>query len=786
VSEDAERAVEVGAGREMSELLADRYELLERIGAGGMAEVFRARMVGPAGFRKVVALKRILEDLCSDQDFLHRFIDEARLTARLQHPNICQVLDFGAIENRWFITMEYIDGIDLSKVLARLDQRGELLQPDLCLAITSGVLRGLGHAHQATDDQGRRLGIVHRDVSPQNVLLSVNGDVKLSDFGVAKADALVRKARTMENVALGKLAYMAPEQRIAGKVDERTDIFGAGILLAEMLQGPSSTRRCTSGAVADRERLVGSAIVRLPRDLAPRVGAVIERATDPRPERRYADAISMLGEVEQCASELGVAGFADRLGNLVRALRDEKKDRSGSQEPPPRGRAGARTDEATTGGLGVAPTVQVGDRTDELATRVRRPERAGSPTSALAGRDVSAEPTSFEDLQTQVHRGAPLDNIRTRVHQGATAPFDARGLAAGSGAVSGPPGGVSDPPASGPSSHGSSDLLGPRVDGFVGPAPRSQHVTGRAAGASDLLEPGVRTSPRPAREVTGSVMPPERLFPQDGPAVGAVRSPSTEAQVVTDRDPAWPLDTSVEATTGPETPAPPETTAVVRGRGQRPRHTRMLAKLAGVTAVMFVTCLAVGIGWHLGWRGGATSAPALARLIGVSPEESADAGDAWPDAGGAPPDRPDETALDAEPVQPRSVPDDGGGRTAIEPQRPPPSESPPAEREPRHREEAPLVSSEPPEHQREVPPPPVPRGPGGSRGAASISIYADPPGVPYVDGRLVGPRTPVREVEVPPGRHEVRVHFPSTRSEARRVVTVRPGVNEVVWLRDQR
>jgi len=304
-----------------------RYELRERIGTGGMAEVLKSRMLGPAGFAKIVAVKRILSDYSGDRDFVQRFIDEARLTARLQHPNICQVMDFGMMEGRYFIAMEYVEGLDLAYALTLLEHWGELLAPDLCLSIVAGVLRGLDHAHGARDDSGRCLQIVHRDVSPHNVLLSINGDIKLSDFGAATANSDIRQAKTRQNIALGKLLYMAPEQRRGEASDVRTDVYGAGMVLAEAVLGPTAFRR------GEQDRDPGQLVLEIPADspfpagLSTRVEALVARATSWDRAKRFPDAKAMLSEVESCLDELVPSSSSNRLANLIsRLLREVQRE----------------------------------------------------------------------------------------------------------------------------------------------------------------------------------------------------------------------------------------------------------------------------------------------------------------------------------------------------------------------------------------------------------------------------------------------------------------------------
>jgi serine/threonine-protein kinase len=209
------------------------YELLRQIATGGMAEVYLARRAGPHGFQKLVAVKRILPQYTRDPDFVAMFVDEARVCARLGHPNIVQVFDFGEQDGQLYMAMEFVDGTTGARLIRGAASRGEEVPLDVCLYITLSILRALDYAHGARDDSGRPLSLVHRDVSPGNVLIDRSGAVKLTDFGIARAAEIER--RTDQGQLKGKLGYMSPEQVVGRELDARSDIFTVGIVLAEML-----------------------------------------------------------------------------------------------------------------------------------------------------------------------------------------------------------------------------------------------------------------------------------------------------------------------------------------------------------------------------------------------------------------------------------------------------------------------------------------------------------------------------------------------------------------------
>ncbi|TNE48677.1 MAG: PEGA domain-containing protein [Deltaproteobacteria bacterium] len=211
-----------------------KYYLMDRIAVGGMAEVFKAKTFGIDGFEKVVALKRILPNIAEDEEFIMMFSDEAKIAVKLSHANIVQIFDLGQDEGSYFIAMEYIHGRDLRTIFDRSRRKGgNKLDPKMVAYVMARVCEGLDYAHRKKDDEGQPLHIVHRDVSPQNILLSYEGDVKIIDFGVAKAQN--KMSRTQAGILKGKFAYMSPEQIQGLPLDQRSDIFALGIVFYELL-----------------------------------------------------------------------------------------------------------------------------------------------------------------------------------------------------------------------------------------------------------------------------------------------------------------------------------------------------------------------------------------------------------------------------------------------------------------------------------------------------------------------------------------------------------------------
>ncbi len=211
------------------------YKVTERLESGGMAEVFRGESMSVAGFKKQVAIKRVLPHLASNEKFIRMFLDEARLSARLTHTNIVQVFDIGHVDNTYFIVTEFIDGINLKGVIEYLRAHQKPFPIPLACHIAMKICEGLNYAHELTDNDGNLLNIVHRDISPPNVLISKRGEVKIVDFGLAKAAHSVEK--TEPGVVKGKFSYLSPETALGHEADAQADIFAVGIMLWEMLAG---------------------------------------------------------------------------------------------------------------------------------------------------------------------------------------------------------------------------------------------------------------------------------------------------------------------------------------------------------------------------------------------------------------------------------------------------------------------------------------------------------------------------------------------------------------------
>jgi serine/threonine protein kinase len=231
-----------------------RYLLLDRIAFGGMAEVFRAKQFGEEGFDRIIAIKRVLPSVSDNEQFVAMFRDEAVITRTLQHGNIAQVYDFGKLDGSYYLAMEYVSGLDLKTYFSACEKNGMPMDPRVAALIVREVAQGLGYAHRATDSSGSSLGLVHRDVSPQNILLSWAGEIKLIDFGIAKARQ--KTQRTDAGVLKGKFGYMSPEQVRGLPLSNRSDIFSLGAVFWEILTGHRAFDHESDYATMDAVRAV--------------------------------------------------------------------------------------------------------------------------------------------------------------------------------------------------------------------------------------------------------------------------------------------------------------------------------------------------------------------------------------------------------------------------------------------------------------------------------------------------------------------------------------------------
>ncbi len=295
-----------------------RYLLLKRIARGGMAEIFRAVAFGEEGFAKRVAIKRMLPDLTRDPKFVDMFIAEAKLAAGLNHANIVQIHDFGCIDDRLYHAMEYVQGLNISEIVREMTEQGQPVPVGPACYIITEALYGLDHAHRQKGDKGEPLHLIHRDISPSNIIVSFDGSVKIADFGIAKATAF--RSRTRSGVIKGKFKYMSPEQARGQQLDQRSDLFSLGVCLYKML-----TLADVYPGKTEQQMLMQAREARFipPRDLNPVVPealqAIMHKAMHADRELRYPSAAAFRDALEAFMFEAGLQMFSS---NLARYMRD--------------------------------------------------------------------------------------------------------------------------------------------------------------------------------------------------------------------------------------------------------------------------------------------------------------------------------------------------------------------------------------------------------------------------------------------------------------------------------
>jgi serine/threonine protein kinase len=270
------------------------YHLLEKIATGGMAEVWRARAYGMAGFEKILVIKKVLAALSKNDEFIRLFIDEARIAVQLHHANIVQVFDLGEVNGSYYMAMEFVQGPDLS-VLLKLARGEGLVQIPIALLIITEVLKALQFAHERRGEDGEPLHIVHCDISPHNILVSQAGEVKITDFGISRA---AFQAEALHQVVRGKYAYMSPEQVDGRSLDGRSDLYSLGIVLFEMLTGQRLFKAETREGVLAK---VSRGQIPSPRALRAEISEDLEgilfKMLRQRPEQRFQSAAELLGEI---------------------------------------------------------------------------------------------------------------------------------------------------------------------------------------------------------------------------------------------------------------------------------------------------------------------------------------------------------------------------------------------------------------------------------------------------------------------------------------------------------
>jgi len=310
-----------------------RYEILRPLGAGGMGEILLARQAGLPGVERRVVLKKVLPHLAQDTDFIKRFLDETRVASSLTHGNIVQVYEAGEADGQVFMAMEYVEGMDLREVLATLRAADRRMPEHLALYVLVEVAKGLAYAHDRVGPDGRPLGIVHRDVSPANLLLAFDGQVKLTDFGVAKAAA--RLSLSLPGTLHGKVYYMSPEQVSGGECDPRSDVFSLGVVAWEMFAGRRPFEGDSDVAVIDAVRRCEPPPLRETAEwVAPSLAAIVERALRRDPAGRHANMHELQQALTSYMLEAHTLVSARGLADFLAGMRRDAPDRAAAPAAP--------------------------------------------------------------------------------------------------------------------------------------------------------------------------------------------------------------------------------------------------------------------------------------------------------------------------------------------------------------------------------------------------------------------------------------------------------------------
>ncbi len=317
-----------------------KYQILERVAVGGMAEIYRARLDGIGGFQRTFAIKRIAAHLSNNRDFVDMLVDEAKIAGLLSHANIVQILDLGSVDSQFYIAMEFVNGRDLGQALGRCAAKGITLPVPHAVYVLTEMLKALEYAHNRQVMRGGQpvpLNIVHRDISPGNVLLSFQGEVKLTDFGIAKAS--VNALETMSGVVKGRFDYMSPEQAAGQLVDQRSDLFSAGVLFYEVLTGKHPFRQ--PGEVATLDSLRRASFLP-PSEVNPDVpyalDVLVESALRARPDERLQSATAFREALDRFCHDSGFIFSASTLAAFLRGLFPEAApaDRRNEGDAPTR------------------------------------------------------------------------------------------------------------------------------------------------------------------------------------------------------------------------------------------------------------------------------------------------------------------------------------------------------------------------------------------------------------------------------------------------------------------
>jgi serine/threonine-protein kinase len=480
----------LGAGYKLG-----RYELLLPIAQGGMAVVWAARMKGTRGFSKIVAVKTMLPTLSGDPHFQQLFLTEAELASRIKHPNVCEILDLGEQRHVLYLVMEWIEGESLATLLSACRERERRIPYAVATRLVLDAARGLHAAHELRGADGELVGLVHRDVSPQNILVTYDGLVKIVDFGVAKAALQSEQQPTKSGHLKGKVQYMAPEQAFCDAIDRRTDVFTLGIVLYQLTTGIHPFR--ADNELATLARITSPEPVASPDTLArgyPRLlAAAVMKALEKDPTRRFATMAELAQELEIVLAKLAALGEAEDVLSFVRAvlgdraalreasIRDALRDADARGEPPRSVAADTRkppsSDGAESGASGVM-VVPPASRWDARRAVVLGGLGAATVAGLVWAWSASRPPPGPASAPAVARSFAPAPEIETVVARAPAGPGQA------APAAPAPP--APDPSATAPSAAAAEEATAPRTPRKTPtPAPTAAKKPSPASSASE-------------------------------------------------------------------------------------------------------------------------------------------------------------------------------------------------------------------------------------------------------------------------------------------------------------
>ncbi|HEX3695981.1 MAG TPA: serine/threonine-protein kinase [Polyangia bacterium] len=516
-----------------------KYYLLERINVGGMAEVFKAKAFGVEGFERMLAVKRILPNIAEDEEFITMFIDEAKIAVQLQHANIAQIFDLGKVDESYFIALEYVNGRDLRSIFDRARAKGEVMPIRQACYVVMQVCEGLDYAHNKRDGQGRELHLVHRDISPQNVLVGYEGEIKLIDFGIAKAAG--KASKTQAGILKGKFGYMSPEQVRGLPIDRRSDIFSVGIVLYEML---TNERLFVGESDFSTLEKVRNVEIMPPSSYNRNIPGELERislkALAKDPEDRYQNAIDLHDDLQAFLYTVGeLYSRKDLAAWMKKMFATEIEDDNAKIEQFRQIAAPSSRKDADDNFLGAAsgngakkvkksvPDSPMGWDDEELDTQIFDKE----PSDEI--KTLETEDLFYEDDDRTVANQPAPDILRAATAPDLVATPKPRLLAK-------PTAGHGSGPAPGSSTGGGRGIPGPGGSGS-GPVPAPRPVRAPASPRQTLMgmpAPGL-PSPLSRPPADGGGLPP--------PGHGAALRPKTQ--------PSMPVSSHVPPA-GPAAPAP--------------------------------------------------------------------------------------------------------------------------------------------------------------------------------------------------------------------------------------